>query len=811
MTPFATLKLGVPVLRDRVHVLYATPRTPTPFEAVLLDIVHRFAAAPAYRDWSLETVFEELLCVPDPRALLTATLLELKALGVITVARAFDDSEGLAINALALTERGKKMASEKRLLGRQQEQLEEFAHDPLGDVHCDDRRWGKLSTQRPALFISADDFTSDWPEEAFLEHLHRHRPDWYQADTQIESTWVDSDAEVAWDTVAVDACLENGTIHWRCERDDVMDYLAQLDRNSTLRMSMLSTLFSTGGVDADAWPEVNLDAGAVIGPASRAFASLGQHPRVLLSPRGAAAAGAQHDPVQGLARVQHSETPGEPPAGTWNIAWNASHDGCTITLAHDLASGEYDIANDAEGWRLCRTTLMVNGAPTPVALALRTSGTATAVFDELATRMLASSDHQDTAAGLLLTPATEVLPALVKALCTRARGLALLDAAADWGTTVRRLKGKSLPRRDEAMSSMFEEALASHVNAIDIETVPSWCKGIKSLDTVGMDKMVSKLLARIAPLASAGSLPYLLAQVCRVAPSMSLPCLPNLYPAPVIREILDLDTERAVTDLLGTKNGNRFDNAVRDLWRHGTLLAKRAGTSFPMSAPAPDAVRKLATGRDLPGFRAALGDWNRRFDDLVRTHALQEAVQGSRLAASQQAGAGWLEAVERFLDASGASFEHVFVVDTNALIDCPDLPQRLRPTQLLVLPATVIDELDKKKTEPPLRDRCATAVRHLRAMPQAQIRFEIADVSLLPDDYRKTADNRILAVALKYTSANLRLVTGDQNLSLKAQAMNIIAVGVDRFMDRQPPQRKPNVPGAPQRAANNNKRKRTGT
>jgi rRNA-processing protein FCF1 len=276
----------------------------------------------------------------------------------------------------------------------------------------------------------------------------------------------------------------------------------------------------------------------------------------------------------------------------------------------------------------------------------------------------------------------------------------------------------------------------------------------------------------------------------------------------VIKEILDVQSEGALAEVLGGGNGNSFDSAIRDLWRQGGQLAKRVGKTFPLDVPAPDAIRKLVAGRELPAFRSAVQDWNRRFDEFVQSHALQEAIHDTRLAAAHQAGLDWLAAADRAIEASGVNFEHIFVVDTNALIDCPDLPERLRPTQLLVLPATVIDELDKKKTEPQLRDRCAAAVRQLRAMPAAKIRFENADVNLLPDDYRKTADNRILAVALKYTGANLRLVTGDQNLSLKAQAMKIVAVGVERFMDRPPQQRKP---VAPHRSTQTNQKKRTGT
>jgi len=810
MSTFTTFKLGVPVLRHRVRVMYAAPRTPTPFEAVVLDIVDRFGAAPEYREWALETVFEELLCVPDPRPLLSATLLELKALGIITSAQPFDDSDGLPIGALALTERGRKMASEKKLLGRQQEQIEVFAQEPLSGARCDERRWTKLSPTRPALAIPAEDFSSDWPEQAFTDALHADRPDWYRADTEIESMRADSKPEVAWESVTVDVCLEDGTITWRSERQDVMRYLARLASSSSLRTAIINDIFAAGNAYASAWPIVDLPSDAVVVPPARAVALLGHQSRLLVSQHGAFAMNAGPNLMTpGHVRVRHGADLGDLPSGEWRLAWNASHDGCVVKLSTDLFLGEVDIASDTEGWRLCRTNLMINGAPALVALALRTPWTAAPVFDTVAAHLLGTRDHQDTAAALLLTPASRAVSALAGALPARVAGLPLLESAASWGKTLRQLKGNTLPAWDEGMSSLFQMALDSHHDAIGCEQVPAWCTGLKALGISETKHLVDALLRRIAPLPDAQSLPQLAKQVRTVAPGYAFPWLPNLYPAHVAKQILDLDSELALTQLLG--NGNSFDQAVRELWRQGMQLAKRVGQSFPLGTPAPDAVRRLATGRELALFRTAVQDWNGRFDEFVQTHALQEAVQDTRLYASRQAGLDWLSAVDRFIEASGANFEHIFVVDTNAFIYCPDLPQRLSPTQLLVLPATVIDELDKKKTDPQLREHCAAAVRHLRAMPTARIRFENADMNLLPEDYRKTADNRILAVAKKYAGANVRLVTGDQNLSLKAQAMNIVAVGVERFMDRPPPQRKPATSGAPPRSPQTNQKKRTGT
>ncbi|MCS0592598.1 PIN domain-containing protein [Massilia norwichensis] len=811
MTLLTTFKLGVPVLRHRIRVLYATPRTPTPFEAAVLDIVHRFGTDPTYRDWALETVFEELLCVPDPRPLLSATLLELKALGIISATQPFDDSDGLAIGALALTERGKKMAMEKKLLGRQQEQIEEFAYDPLASVRCDERRWAKLSLEAPLLAIPAGDFASAWPEQAFDAHLDRHRPDWYRVDTKIEDRRPDGPAQAAWELVTVEAYIDNGALTWRCERSDVMRHLAQLAPHSTLRSAIIKAIFGVTNTLAEAWPVLDLAPDAVVLPLSRATTLLGQQPRLLVSQHGAFAMSAGPNlTAPGTVRLRHGADLSDLPRARWHINWNASHDGCIVKLAPDVYMGDADIASDTESWRLCRANLMVNGAPAQVALALRMAGTGEAVFDSVATRLLASLDHQETAAGLLLTPYTRAVPALVDALRTRGVGLSLLEAAISWGATLRRLKDKDLPGWNKGMVALFEAALGSCSEDIALEAVPAWCEKLKALALADPKPLVGELLRRVAPLSTAACLAPLLGQARAIAPGFSLPWLPNLYSAPVVKEILDLDSETALAKVLGTANGNSFDNALRELWRHGGQFAKRIGKSFPLAAPVPDTVRKLATGRELPSFRSAVQEWNRQFDEFVQAHGLHEAVQCTRLAAARQVGLDWLAAVDRYIEASGANFEHVFVVDTNALIDCPELPRLLRPTQLLVLPATVIDELDKKKTDPALRERCATAVRHLLAVPPAQKRLETADMSLLPDDFRKSADNRILAVAAKYAGTNTHLVTGDQNLCLKAQVMNISAFGVERFINR-PVQRKPAASNAAPRPTHANQKKRTGT
>jgi rRNA-processing protein FCF1 len=58
----------------------------------------------------------------------------------------------------------------------------------------------------------------------------------------------------------------------------------------------------------------------------------------------------------------------------------------------------------------------------------------------------------------------------------------------------------------------------------------------------------------------------------------------------------------------------------------------------------------------------------------------------------------------------------------------------------------------------------------------------LADTSLLPRDFdKKSADNMILSVALKYKSENPIILTSDNGLQLKAKILKISTVNLKEF------------------------------
>jgi rRNA-processing protein FCF1 len=65
------------------------------------------------------------------------------------------------------------------------------------------------------------------------------------------------------------------------------------------------------------------------------------------------------------------------------------------------------------------------------------------------------------------------------------------------------------------------------------------------------------------------------------------------------------------------------------------------------------------------------------------------------------------------------------------------------------------------------------------------IKMDTADLTLLPNDFnKKSPDNFILSVALKYKSENPIMLTSDNGLQIKAKGLNITTITLKEFMNQ---------------------------
>jgi DNA replication ATP-dependent helicase Dna2 len=132
--------------------------------------------------------------------------------------------------------------------------------------------------------------------------------------------------------------------------------------------------------------------------------------------------------------------------------------------------------------------------------------------------------------------------------------------------------------------------------------------------------------------------------------------------------------------------------------------------------------------------------------------------------------------------------ENIYIIDTNVFIDHPEIISKIDQKYSVVLSAKVIDELDYLKislTEEQKRN-VQKALRNINAsIDKRGVRMEIADSSLLPDDFnKKSPDNMILSVALKFREDNPIMLTSDNGLQIKAKGLGITTISLRDFLRR---------------------------
>jgi DNA replication ATP-dependent helicase Dna2 len=132
--------------------------------------------------------------------------------------------------------------------------------------------------------------------------------------------------------------------------------------------------------------------------------------------------------------------------------------------------------------------------------------------------------------------------------------------------------------------------------------------------------------------------------------------------------------------------------------------------------------------------------------------------------------------------------ENIYIIDTNVFIDQPDIISKIDHKYNVVLSAKVIDELDYLKISPSLSDEqkknVQKAIKHINeSFDKRNIKMDTADLALLPNDFnKKSPDNFILSVALKYSSENPIMLTSDNGLQIKAKGLNITTITLKEFM-----------------------------
>lgn len=131
--------------------------------------------------------------------------------------------------------------------------------------------------------------------------------------------------------------------------------------------------------------------------------------------------------------------------------------------------------------------------------------------------------------------------------------------------------------------------------------------------------------------------------------------------------------------------------------------------------------------------------------------------------------------------------ENLYIIDTNVFVDCPDIISKIDKRYQVILSAKVIDELDKLKVVLPSeqqKQNVQKAIKQINdSFDKRNIKMDTADLTLLPSDFdKKSPDNFILTVALKYKDENPIMLTSDNGLQVKSKGFGITTITLKDFL-----------------------------
>jgi len=131
--------------------------------------------------------------------------------------------------------------------------------------------------------------------------------------------------------------------------------------------------------------------------------------------------------------------------------------------------------------------------------------------------------------------------------------------------------------------------------------------------------------------------------------------------------------------------------------------------------------------------------------------------------------------------------ENIYIIDTNVFVDQPDIISKIDKQYQVVLSAKVIDELDKLKVILPTeqqKQNVQKAIKQINdSFDKRNIKMDIADLTILPNDFnKKSPDNFILSVALRYKNENPIMLTSDNGLQIKAKGLDITTITLKEFL-----------------------------
>lgn len=783
----ADIRVGVPLLRLEVRIHHATPRKPTAFERIILSMAENLGQNPSFNKLSLERLFVEILCVPDPGPLVLPTLSELLSLDVISLRDQanLDRFDILTLHDIEITARGREMIWEGMLPAKTMQNEGVFYYAPISQTLLSESESKAYRPDPPKFSVDSSLFEGIFPEEKIRSKIFATGYRWLTAASFIERIELLS-SQTFWKDTPCSIEINSGDLKIISKDEDLNSYLDSLEPEAVYSR-FVSPVFGHQDLFFDRIAELG-DENPDTQTIQQVLANWPINARFVIP-------GVLHDretiPVQAPANqviILYLENAF---SGDLLIEWNDEKTGCKLWVNAPHPNPSSILSTDSEHLLCRKIDARFKNKTHPLGVVCR----------------IPASKEDD----YLKKPLSDI-SALVRSPENKIDQSVLVLWEGEYGfleEQLARLEDSSMP-----IDAILQDFLSI---VSDVERLnggmdrDAWSRGLfkilcgriaslKEIKVSYLETFFDKL-ATFGPYPSeiTSGLLFLIANqvekprsldeflnltsvLRRINHEWSPPYPSALLSEDVVKELIESFPSSLKPELLAI-GGPLFDS-LRILFQ---IYEKMAATIAPvrlMELETEDDYVALLKSATVSGLSDLSHAWANGMNTLLSVLQSKVLLEGTRLAKTNARIDEISRHCEKLIGIIGNGIQSVYVFDTSALIDRPQIVSEVRKNELFVVTKRVIEELDDKKRDETIRPKVTEVVRNLINLGEEHLHFCEGDMSLLPSDYRLKGDNLILSVALRYREQEPVLVTNDKSLSLKAKAEGLKTLTAEEFMKR---------------------------
>jgi rRNA-processing protein FCF1 len=786
------IRVGFPILQLKTRVYHATPRSPTAFERALLGICDRFGKDATCNNIPIERIFVDIMGVADPSPVLSPTIQELVSMDVLRCQGDAESLDILILRDLEITERGRQMLAEDMLPAKSQENDEVFLYDSVRKRLLSTSEAKSFRAQSPALALDASVFEEVFPEQEIRTQILAGEYSWWNSSSRIERIERQS-VSMLWRETAATVTVEESVLRFSFKDTEQTNYVASLTVEDVQRRILAPTFNVDRALDerVAAFPLSELDgagsADARWMPLSSALRDFPGNARLWLLDVAAAyvARPKEANSHQVIICFDPSRD-----TDAIQVTWNEARDGCLVDVKEAFPLDDVLIASNEGVVRGRRVRVKVGQEVVDLPMALYQSASIdnpgiVSSLSHIAVLLREGGMEDDALVPALWQPQVQFWREIVAQ--SEARALRLMEKLSTLQQIRKRfveLAGPLLPEAwDNVVADVVCDALKSDIELDEAEDLINAIGQCRLTSSATVERTMQSVTERLPLPASIADFSRITTAIKKGCPTWRIPFPSRLYTLDVLAAIARDFPDPVLLETFS--NDNAFENGLRELLQATIALNGSIGGKGLMGLATEEDCLALLKSTNATRISEQSEGWRHLYDAFVSRHSeLQSHVPGSALAQMNDRIEKVITLTRKLIGGLDPRFRAVFVLDTSALLERPEIMKSFRADDYVVVSKRVIEELDDKKREESLRPKVAEATRALQAFPRHQIQFCDGDMSLLAPDYRMKGDNLILSVAVRYRRQRPVLLTNDRNLTLKAKAEDINAMSVDEFQRR---------------------------